>query len=917
MSTKTTFKRIALVAVAALSFGLLTSVSPASAADSAAVGPINSGQTTVRTDDTVYDDTVGGTGTAFGLSSTEGTANDFDGAKVKVTYQANSSAAETIISTVAGAAPSAAGSDTVSLGTGVQLVFDNGTTGTNTFGTPASGVYTIAGSADSAAANVIYLNFGRNATPGLYKLWIDGNADGDWADATGTDDTGTFMIADMPNSVRIRDAVSLGTEATRVGNGTLTYNVQVRDAGGRDSYLLGTERVRFAVTGGTGAGLTITTPALPTIGSGDLGTTATSRRFSLTATAASAAGTYTLTGTMEGFASTWATTAGSATAVITSDASVVSAATGLYLTSTGCSPDADEWTGFGVCAADTTSTTASTGTASDTLSEVVAAAGIVKNYLPTTQRVITLQARFATTTTGDAKFTVVNGNVSGIYDGPANRVVPIVSGALYNTATITYTADYANADEFALFSIAAASDVMELAVVYKNPVPGYTEISDPAAANVRAAAGSTNVYSVTVYSQFGELMGNQPVTFTTSASSRNASASITAVTDATGVAKFTLADTYVGVDGRTTDVITATAVNGTGSNSYHVATMNVVYGLLDTGSMTLAVAQPATPGNTATYDTTITTAAAPAVTIDDTPDSTNNNSAQLRIADQILLTGTVYTAAGSPIQGQPVVVTGTDGVVFNACSATVGEVSTTLTGKRTTRTCYANSSGQVNVQAAFLTSGVATITLTSGTVVKTYKILVNSGTARLLTTTTSGKTVTAKVTDLRGNPVSGVAVSFNASGDGRFGNGLNASSANTDASGVVSYDVFGLTAGNVTVSTSIASTTETAKLADATYGLPAGARTGSVTLDVSESASQSAAQAAADAAAEATDAANAATDAANAAAEAADAATAAAQDAADAVAALSTQVSSAIDALKKQIVALTNLVIKIQKKVKA
>jgi hypothetical protein len=82
-------------------------------------------------------------------------------------------------------------------------------------------------------------------------------------------------------------------------------------------------------------------------------------------------------------------------------------------------------------------------------------------------------------------------------------------------------------------------------------------------------------------------------------------------------------------------------------------------------------------------------------------------------------------------------------------------------------------------------------------------------------------------------------------------------------------------------------------------------------------AAEATAQAAADAAAEATDAANAATDAANAAAEAADAATAAAQDAADAVAALSTQVSSAIDALKKQIVALTNLVIKIQKKVKA
>ena len=75
--------------------------------------------------------------------------------------------------------------------------------------------------------------------------------------------------------------------------------------------------------------------------------------------------------------------------------------------------------------------------------------------------------------------------------------------------------------------------------------------------------------------------------------------------------------------------------------------------------------------------------------------------------------------------------------------------------------------------------------------------------------------------------------------------------------------------------------------------------------------------AATDAANEATDAANAATDAANAAAEAADAATAAAQDAADAVAALSTQVATLISALKAQITSLTNLVIKIQKKVKA
>jgi hypothetical protein len=107
-------------------------------------------------------------------------------------------------------------------------------------------------------------------------------------------------------------------------------------------------------------------------------------------------------------------------------------------------------------------------------------------------------------------------------------------------------------------------------------------------------------------------------------------------------------------------------------------------------------------------------------------------------------------------------------------------------------------------------------------------------------------------------------------------------------------------------------------VADAAAGaaLTATANVGSAAVD--------AATAAVDAAAEATDAANAATDAANAAAEAADAATAAAQDAADAVAALSAQVTEMIaalqaqnNALRKQLIALTNLIIKIQKKVKA
>jgi hypothetical protein len=97
-------------------------------------------------------------------------------------------------------------------------------------------------------------------------------------------------------------------------------------------------------------------------------------------------------------------------------------------------------------------------------------------------------------------------------------------------------------------------------------------------------------------------------------------------------------------------------------------------------------------------------------------------------------------------------------------------------------------------------------------------------------------------------------------------------------------------------------------------GLPV---SGQVTVTASANVANASVDAATDAANEATDAANAATDAALAAADAADAATAAAQDASDAVAALSATVATLVASLKAQITSLTNLVIKIQKKVKA
>jgi len=145
-------------------------------------------------------------------------------------------------------------------------------------------------------------------------------------------------------------------------------------------------------------------------------------------------------------------------------------------------------------------------------------------------------------------------------------------------------------------------------------------------------------------------------------------------------------------------------------------------------------------------------------------------------------------------------------------------------------------------------------------------------------------------------------------GSDSFSAMLNANDGGVDkagtVSGVATLKVYmPLSEGTVTVSYTTA----------AKVGSTAGAIARTITAVVS-SASGSAAIEAANAAQASADA---ATDAANAAAESADAATAAAQDAAQAVADLATQVADLIASLKAQLTALTALVVKIQKKVKA
>ena len=263
-------------------------------------------------------------------------------------------------------------------------------------------------------------------------------------------------------------------------------------------------------------------------------------------------------------------------------------------------------------------------------------------------------------------------------------------------------------------------------------------------------------------------------------------------------------------------------------------------------------------------------------------------------------------------------------VAYDAAGVIVG--AGTLTA-HSSDTSIVSDSGT----AASIVNGEAVFTLT-GVKAGTVALVVKSGTisatavpVRVEGTATTVKlsfdkevylpgeaaTITVQVLDASGLPVSGKthANLFAAGGitsNYAFGGSsdvITATLITTDTTTVKSYKVFmPLVENVVTIS------------ATGSSSLPVA---GQVVVTASAEVSNAANKAAVKASEEAAEAAKAATDAALAAAVAADAATAQAQAAADAVAALSAQVATLIASLKNQITALTKLVIKIQKKVRA
>jgi hypothetical protein len=424
-----------------------------------------------------------------------------------------------------------------------------------------------------------------------------------------------------------------------------------------------------------------------------------------------------------------------------------------------------------------------------------------------------------------------------------------------------------------------------------------------------SAVGATHSFLVEVDDQYGAGIANKTVTV--AISGRNAALVLSnLVSDASGYVTFSYTDASTST---TSMKDTITFTQGSFSDTASVTYTSVA----NLGAATVLVVTPNTTSLGVTEQVATSTDIAA--------------GAAGPTATTATLTAKVTDSASVVLVGVPVTWT---------ISGTTGAAITS-----TSKTAYTDATGVATAYAYGWVAGTYTVTATAGTVSDTAPVNFSQKTdteARNITAVAKGNIVTATVKDRFGNGVYGATVYATRTGAGSFA-GSSRANGTTDANGQIEFIVTG---GEATVTVSVGADASFGQT-DALAGLvstitstdiftasvagdafttevgvgasfsAAGNNSATASATAAQDAAEVTAQAAVDAAAEATDAANAATDAANAAAEAADAATAAAQDAADAVAALSAQVAALISGLKAQLTALTNLVIKIQKKVKA
>jgi len=890
MSTKTTFKRIALVAVAALGLGVVSSVAPASAATtltSVTVGTVPALRTgvtavipvTVNYSAAASGDTITIAAQVISAPSSGGNAAVNGGASVfsSTVAATNADAAGTVFQLGTSSAGTAAGTAVFAATSAGNVTDDTsyvGVTGSTTGGLtlavatkkPATAIQHPLSAAEATALKYTAYLAVKLDVAGSYSFLIS---------ATTTDGNLTYLAGNTSTLLTVTSAGAPATATiTAVGGSSSTspsatfgalYKVAFKDANGNSTTLAGNEA--FTVT--------------PSLGYVSKATVSSGAWTNATAS-------YTTTTTTLGAADVFNGSAffNARYGTASSTVSVVGAGDGA------------------LSSAVTASATYTTGKTDSALATntMFGGLGLTTGYtytspnvtVPSTNTSTSIELNWAAALTaekyGFVNVVDTNGKISG---ASGLKFDTYYSGAIDDTyEVLTFAHSAIGTSAFVVTDSNRGTAVTVTGSAAANTA-GTISVSPSV---VRLATAGSATYTATVKDQYGNVLPNNSVTVSV-AGRNSAQASVTLVTSSTGVV------TYTFTDAGTTGTVDTITFNGGGAATKSVT---VLYGTATPAKVTI------TGG--ATDDV------APAKTW--TPISSGNIGSST--TGSVKFTATVVDASGNPLSGVPVKFAVDKGLINK--TATVDYA-----------TVYTAADGTAVTYAFNWVTEKQTITATAGTVTGTGYANWRSETASQARTiaavadSTNGNVITFTVKDRFGNPVKGANVTLSRVGTGFFFGGASTSTATTGSDGTVAVQFTG--AGDVTgtldsttegydVAGSVQATALKAAVAGTTTGTgvsfsTAGVATATVNVAAGSDAASTNAQAAADAAAEATDAANAATDAANAAAEAADAATAAAQDAADAVAALSTQVSEMVSALKKQITALTNLVIKIQKKVKA
>jgi len=940
MSTKTTLKRIALVAVSALGFGVLTSVAPASATvtpTAITVGTIPGGAQV---------GTVHTTPVSIAAPFTTGGSDTFS-IMVKVTSAPTGSAFKTLATN----GTNGAGGAGVSFDAGVYARSGETSTAAVLTASIPSGSTNLAGAAQviSDKLTIAYaitsaprttaggsLTVNVNVTPdvaGAYTVLVSTKSGATGAAYTGaTGEVGTsysFSTGSAVSSMTLSAVTGGTTTSSDVGQ---LVKLTLKDSTGAVASLRTGETVNITAGGTTDSLKKVTV-------SGGVYSANTSNGVTANTTLVLNGSDFVNGIAYFNYADTTASTGNVITAVgsgllsptITStlNTTVTSAATGNAFAGSAITlgnPTGATRPGSGkVGVTAGTPSTDTTSTASTSHSYTVTVDGLTA------------------TSYFDVKVTDTTGDLTGIVGQVFNQVLTVTydSTATAQTGTLTVSGALSVAGDAFTALIrssggygATASDGITVTAADATATslrPFYNTSTLGSTFTIFSPVGGTNTIWATLRDQFGAAMASKAGTW--SVAGRNATATSTAfTTDASGRVSLSIADAGTAASTNTQDTVTITSTVS--------ATVTINYGATTPSTITCLTGNEDDTANLQTYRDI----------------SASGTGAQAGAAS--LCTVTVKDANGAVIVGYPVTVT--------TASAGAAVLSTSAT-------LYTGSAGTVSPSVYAWTSGTKTFTITAGAVTLSKTVKYEQRTpaeVRTIEASLSGNVLTVTAKDRFGNLVPGVRVYATRTGDATFGGGSTVANAitsgnttgttpvpsdngttqiivnpGTAASTVkvqlasaadtpdAEYGQSSSTSGKVCASAGCTDTAVTASTTGTIYTAETGvgaslaaAGVNSVTVSVAAgvNAAQVAADAAADAAAEAIDAANAATDAANLAAEAADAATVAAEearDAADAATAaveeLATQVATLMAALKAQITTLANTVAKIAKKVKA